>query len=79
MISAASSTVGTILSLPKMMGGLTDTVNAAIYGVREYLLLAAVILSTVLVMVTIISLLSVMLPNMPEIPSSITRSIKGTA
>ena len=39
MISAASSTVGTILSLPKMMGGLTDTVNAAIYGVREYLLL----------------------------------------
>ena len=66
MISAASSTVGTILSLPKMMGGLTDTVNAAIYGVREYLLLAAVILSTVLVMVTIISLLSAFAKTIKE-------------
>ena len=66
MISAASSTMGTILSLPKMMGGLTDTVNAAIYGVREYLLLAAVILSTVLVMVTIISLLSAFAKTIKE-------------
>ncbi len=66
MISAASSTVGTILSLPKMMGGLTDTVNAAIYGAREYLLLAAVILSTVLVMVTIISLLSAFAKTIKE-------------
>ena len=66
MISAASSTVGTILSLPKMMGGLTDTVNAAIYGVREYLLLAAVVLSTVLVMVTIISLLSAFAKTIKE-------------
>ncbi len=66
MISAASSTVGTILSLPKMMGSLTDTVNAAIYGVREYLLLAAVILSTVLVMVTIISLLSAFAKTIKE-------------
>ena len=66
MISAASSPVGTILSLPKMMGGLTDTVNAAIYGAREYLLLAAVILSTVLVMVTIISLLSAFAKTIKE-------------
>ena len=66
MISAASSTAGTILSLPKMMGGLTDTVNAAIYGAREYLLLAAVILSTVLVMVTIISLLSAFAKTIKE-------------
>lgn len=66
MISAASSTVGTILSLPKMMGGLTDTVNAAIYGAWEYLLLAAVILSTVLVMVTIISLLSAFAKTIKE-------------
>ena len=58
MISAASSTIGTVLSLPKIMGGVTDEVNASIYGVKEYLLLSAVILSTVLVLVTAISVIS---------------------
>ena len=58
MLSAASSTVGTVLALPKMMGGVTDEVSAAVYGVKDYLLLAAVILSTVLVMVTVISVIS---------------------
>lgn len=58
MISAASSTIGAVLSLPKIMGGVTDEVNASIYGVKEYLLLSAVILSTVLVLVTAISVIS---------------------
>jgi len=58
MISAASSTVGTILALPKMMGEMTDEVSVSIYGVKDYLLLAAVILSAVLVMVTLISITS---------------------
>ena len=66
MISAASSTVGTILALPKMMGGVTDEVTANIYGAQEYLLLAAVILSTVLVMVTVISLLSAFAKTIKE-------------
>ncbi len=58
IISAASSTVGTVLALPKMMGGVTDEVSADIYGVQDYLLLAAVIFSTVLLLVTVISVLS---------------------
>ena len=66
MISAASSTVGTILALPKMMGGVTDEVTANIYGAQEYLLLAAVILSTVLVMVTLISILSAFAKTIKE-------------
>lgn len=66
MISAASSTAGTILALPKMMGGMTDEVTANIYGAQEYLLLAAVILSTVLVMVTVISLLSAFAKTIKE-------------
>ena len=58
MISAASSTVGAVLALPKMMGGMTEGVSADIYSIQDYLLLAAVIFSTVLVLVTVISILS---------------------
>jgi len=66
MISAASSTVGTILALPKMMGGVTDEVSANIYSAKDYLLLAAVILSTVLVLVTLISILSAFAKTIKE-------------
>ncbi len=69
MISAASSTVGTVLSLPKMMGGVTDAVNANIYSAKDYLLLAAVILSTVLVLVTLISILSAFAKTIKEAQS----------
>ena len=66
MISAASSTVGTVLALPKMMGGMTDEVSADIYGVQDYLLLAAVIFSTVLVLVTLIAVISALAKTIKE-------------
>ncbi|MBD5160566.1 MAG: ABC transporter permease [Oscillibacter sp.] len=66
MISAASSTVGTVLALPKMMDGVTDEMSASIYSVQDYLLLAAVILSTVLVLVTLISILSAFAKTIKE-------------
>lgn len=66
MISAVSSTVGTVLSLPKMMGGMSDEVSADIYSVQDYLLLAAVIFSTVLVLVTVISILSAFAKTIKE-------------
>lgn len=58
LLSGVSSALGTILSLPKLMGGVMDEMSTDIYGVTDYLLLAAVILSTVLLIVTVISLLS---------------------
>ena len=66
MISAASSTMGTVLSLPKMMNGVADEMSASIYSVQDYLLLAAVILSTVLVLVTLISILSAFAKTIKE-------------
>ena len=66
MISAVSSTVGTVLSLPKMMGGMSDEVSADIYSVQDYLLLASVIFSTVLVLVTVISILSAFAKTIKE-------------
>ena len=58
LLSGASSATGTILSLPKLMGGVMDEMNTDIYSARDYLMLAVVTLSTVLLLVTIISILS---------------------
>ena len=66
LLSGASSAVGTILALPKLMGGASDQVSAAIYGVKDYLVLAAVILSTVLLLVTVISILSAFAKTIKE-------------
>lgn len=55
VLSGASSAIGTILSLPKLMG--TDF-SASPYTASDYALLALVILSTVLLLVTLISLIS---------------------
>lgn len=58
LLAGASSTLGTLLSLPKLMGGATDGMSAAFYGAADYAMLAAVILSTVLLLISIISIVS---------------------
>lgn len=58
LLSGASSTIGTIASMPKLMGAASDELSGSVYSVTDYLLLGVVILSTVLVFVTIISLVS---------------------
>ena len=57
LLAGISSFLGTILSLPKMMGGEVD-LGAMSYQLTDYALLLAVIISTVLVMVSIISIIS---------------------
>ena len=66
LLSGASSTIGTILALPKLMGAASDSLSADIYSVGDYLLLAAVILSTVLLLVTLISILSAFAKTVKE-------------
>ena len=66
VLSGASSALGTILSLPNLMGGAAGEMDANIYGVRDYLLLAAVILSTVLLLVTLVALLSAFAKTVKE-------------
>ncbi len=63
ILSATASALGTILSLPKLMG--TD-MGGNIYGMGEYLLLAGVLLSTVLLIVTLISLISALAKSVKE-------------
>lgn len=57
LLSGCSSFLGIMLSLPKMMGG--DELDMSVsYAVTDYVVLLAVILSTVLVMISAVSLLS---------------------
>lgn len=66
LLSGASSTIGTILSLPKLMGAAADELDGSVYSAIDYLLLAVVILSTVLVLVTVLSLVSAYAKSIKE-------------
>lgn len=70
LLAGASSTVGTLLSLPKLMqmgGDLTVP-----YDMRHYLSLTVVILSTVLLIVAVISIISAYAKSIKEAQTYIT-------
>ncbi len=56
LMSATSSFIGIMLSLPKLMQG--ENINLAIYGVFEFVMLFTILLATVLVIVGLISIVS---------------------
>ncbi|MGM9670764.1 MAG: ABC transporter permease [Oscillospiraceae bacterium] len=70
LLSGASSTLGTMLSLPKLMGDV-EPMSAAYYTAADYLVLAAVILSTVLLLVALISIISAYAKTIKEAQTSI--------
>lgn len=71
LFSGASSFVGTILSLPKLMGGEAE-LDASVYSMTDYALLLLVILSTVLVMVSLIAVLSALANSVKEAGTIVT-------
>ena len=71
LISGTSSTVGTLLSLPKLMGGAVE-LDGASYTPADYVMLAAVILSTVLVFITLISIISAYAKSVKEASTYLT-------
>jgi sodium transport system permease protein len=58
LLAGASSTLGTMLSLPKLMGGAGSGMTAAFYTASDYIMLTGVVLSTVLVFISLIALIS---------------------
>ncbi len=72
LLSGLSSTIGTLLSLPKL-ANLEDTgIETNVYGVTEYLMLALVMMSTVLLIVTLISIISAFAKSTKEAGTYIT-------
>ncbi len=61
LLSAISSFIGIVLSLPNMIGGMGVASGAGVsfnYGTSDYIVLLAIIISTVLIMAAIVSILS---------------------
>ncbi len=71
LISGTSSTLGVILSLPKLMGD-TVSVNGSVYGIMDYIMLGVVILSTVLLLITVISIVSAYAKTVKEAGTYVT-------
>lgn len=71
LISGASSTLGVLLSLPKLMGGTVE-LDGSVYGVSDYAMLSVVILSTVLVLITLISIISAYAKTVKEASTYVT-------
>ncbi len=65
LLSGASSTIGTIVSLPKLMGS-EEGMETNVYQATDYLLLALVILSTVMVLIALISIISAFAKSIKE-------------
>lgn len=74
MLSGISSTVGTVLSLPKLMNMERSGIDmgAASYRVSDYLALGCVILSTVLLLVAIISCISAYARSVKEASTTLS-------
>lgn len=71
LLSGLSSFVGTMLSLPSLMGGASESMNASVYQPSDYVVLLLVILTTVLVMVAAMSVISAFAKSVKEAGTSI--------
>jgi len=68
LLAGLSSFIGTMLSLPNMMGGAME-LDTSYYSVTDYALLLGVILSTILVLISLISCVSAYAKNIKEASS----------
>ena len=66
LLSGASSFLGTMLSLPKLMGEAAAMLDASVYSATDYAMLFLVIASTVLVLVSMIAVLSAFAKTVKE-------------
>ena len=69
LLSGLSSFIGTMLALPKMMGG--EGMNASVYTLADYALLLVVILSTILLFISLISVISAFSKTVKEATTSV--------
>lgn len=71
LLAGFSSFLGTMLSLPNLMGGEDSGMDASVYVLSDYLLLLGIILTTVLVLVALMSIISAYAKNVKEAGTAI--------
>jgi len=69
--SGLITALATIMALPKLMGPAEDMIDAGIYGATDYMFLAFVILSTILLLVALISIISAFAKSVKEATTAI--------
>lgn len=72
LLSGISSFLGTMLSLPKLMGGEQNGMNASVYVLSDYLLLLGIILTTVLLLTSVISVISAFAKSIKEAGTAVS-------
>lgn len=72
LLSGLSSFLGTILSLPRLMGAAAAGMDASQYGVSDYAALLLVVLSTVLVVIAVISIISASARSVKEATTAVS-------
>ena len=72
ILSGLSSFIGTMLSLPNLMGSAQSGMNASVYVLSDYLLLLGIIFTTVLVMVSLISIISAFARSIKEASTAVS-------
>ncbi len=71
VLSGASSAIGTFLSIPNLLEEESG-INQSVYAFSDYVLLALIILSTALVLITLISLVSAFAKDLKEAQTYVT-------
>ena len=69
LLSASSSILGVLLSLPALMGGSGEELSASVYSVKDYVVLALVTFATVLALVSIFAIISTYAKTIKEAAS----------
>lgn len=72
VLSGISSTLGTLLSLPKLANLKESGIDSNVYGITEYIALVIVIMSTVLLIVTMVSIISAFAKSTKEAGTYVT-------
>lgn len=70
LLSALSSFLGTMLSLPKMIA-MSGELDTSVYKATDYIILLPILLATVLVIITIVALISANAKSVKEATSSV--------
>ena len=66
ILSALSSFLGTIASLPKLMGMQDGAINANVYSMSDYIYILLIIVSTVMVIISVMAILSSLAKSVKE-------------
>ena len=72
LMSGISSFLGTMLSLPKLMGSELEGMSAAVYSIKEYFLLFLVVISAVLLLTAVISIISAWTSSVKEASTAVS-------